>query len=109
VSPPSSRPELIEPYRAAFQTKFPDARDLSGLLTRDVDVRSGEGTSIQELAEAVSVGSLTDRASLHSLLIIDDVMAAGKSVTVVIRKLRQVGLPEACAVTIACPLWMRLE
>jgi hypothetical protein len=66
VSPPSRRPELVAPYRARCAQKFGISRDLSECLKRKPGASSGEGTTIDDLAAAMSAESIESVADLRA-------------------------------------------
>lgn len=106
VSPRSSRPELIEPYLQAMRDKFPVAVDLTGSFERTGEQRAGEGATVAELIAATSYRPAGDERSLDAIVIVDDVVAEGKSAAAVIALLRTAGVPETAKIRIAAPLWL---
>jgi predicted amidophosphoribosyltransferase len=107
VSPPSSRPRLLDPYRAALLKKFPRALDLTDAFTDTSKPSSGLGTSFEHLVTAISYKPLGNEPALKSLVIVDDVLASGRTAAAVIQKLTDAGLPQNCQITVACALWVR--
>lgn len=106
VSPPSSRPELIKPYRDELLAKFQSAIDLTERFRRPDAVSAGEGASGTDLLNAIRYQGQGDEAGFQTVLAVDDVVASGKTVGAVISKLRAAGMPKTSAVLIAAPLWL---
>jgi len=109
VTPPSSRPHLIEPYLTALRAKF-SACDLSGYLERKQGVKSGDSSATLEAVEkVVTIMEAAGLDALSSVLFVDDVLAEGKTAAVVFRRLRSAGLSPNCRLGLACPLWVTPE
>lgn len=107
VSPPSTRPELIVPYRQALSKKFPDAIDRTEAFTSDGSVSSTHGASYEELLASISYKPFGDESKLNSIVIVNDVLARGRTVAAIIHRLKEAELSPTCSITIACPLWVR--
>jgi len=103
IETPSSR-DLNQPYTQALLERFPEALDLSSHLHRLGKVKSGEGASAQEvLADTVAVG-LPQLGGVGTIIVVDDVLEAGKSTGAVIARLRESGLPNTARIILAVPL-----
>jgi hypothetical protein len=105
--PPSSRPELLIPYRNALLTQHREAIDLSARLAqKNPHVSAGEGASLEDMLAAMTYDRRGDEARLTSLVIVDDVLASGNTSAAVIQLLRDAGLSQECQITLGCPLWL---
>lgn len=106
VAPPSSRPELVAPYLGAVSNRFPGAIDLSGRFHRTGALRSGEGATLEALIAATTYQAAGDEGQFQSIVIVDDVVADGKTAATVIALLRAAGVPETATWHMAAPLWL---
>lgn len=106
VSPPSSRPHLTTPYREALMAKFRRSADLTGRFERTGELRAGEGATAVELIAATRYRPAGDEGALDAFVIVDDVVAEGKSAAAIIALLRKSGVPETATIRLAAPLWL---
>jgi|SRR5581483_3006842 len=107
ISPPSSRPELIQPYRDVLRTKF-GARDLTNHVHSDGSVKAGDkGTTVEQIEASLSVDAIDSIETISSLLVVDDVVAEGKTLTALVRKLVASGLNRRTKISCACVLWVK--
>ena len=103
IETPSSR-DLNQPYTRALLERFPQASDLSSHLCRLGKVKSGEGASAQEvLADTVSA-DVPQLGGVGTIIVVDDVLEAGKAAGAVIARLRESGLPDTARIILAVPL-----
>jgi phosphoribosylpyrophosphate synthetase len=104
VSPRSSRTDA-EPYRARIQLLLL-TRDLSPGFTRKNKTRAGEATNLAAVQEEIDYSPQDGEDEIKSLLIVDDSVASGRTVAVMLEKLRAAGLPKSCQITVAAPAWI---
>ncbi|MGO9362373.1 MAG: hypothetical protein ACLP02_02790 [Rhodomicrobium sp.] len=106
VSPPSSRPYLAEPYRNAIRNKFAAAVDLTPRLTRSCEYFSGEGATFDAMMQAVSYESTGAEPQYRTLVIVDDILATGRTAALVVCKVRAAGFSDGAQIFVAAPLWL---
>lgn len=80
--------------------------DITKRFKRAHGTRSGDGCSITQLMSAVSFSPIGDEANFKKILIVDDIVASGNTVAVIVDKLKSAGMPNQAAVWVACPLWL---
>lgn len=103
IEVPSTRP-YNRPYADEFRRRFSETLDLTPNVHRAGQFKSGEGASFQEVFTDTSVTGTPPLANIRSLLLIDDVLAEGKTVAAVVARLREAGLPEETRILVAVPL-----
>ncbi len=106
LSPPSSRPELVRPYRDELLRKFPTAPDLTDRFQRTGTLRAGEGATVEQLIAATTYTPQHDEPGFDVVLIVDDVLAAGTSAALCLALLRTAGLRVDATLRVAAPLWL---
>jgi hypothetical protein len=107
LMPPSSRRDAV-PYKAAVHGRA--ATDISPLFKRSPGVTSGNtATTMAALTDALSYQSAGDEKTFHSLLIVDESVASGKTIAAIVHHLRAAGLPPDCKITVAAPAWFAEE
>jgi predicted phosphoribosyltransferase len=73
-------------------------------LQRLGNTRSGEGASSADvLADTVAIGE-PQLDDVGTLIVVDDILEAGKAAGAAIARLRESGLPEHCRIVLAVPL-----
>jgi hypothetical protein len=106
LSPPSSMSWQAEPYRSALADRYPSAIDLSPAVSRHCGARSGSGAALEEVLACLSYAPSGREKDFRRLVIVDDTFATGTTAAALVTLLRDHGLPEACEVILACPLWL---
>jgi hypothetical protein len=100
VSPPSSRPDDANAYRAAV-LHHSNARDLTSNFSRRGKVKVGlNGTSLEQAIDEMVYTSDGTELDIKSLLIVDESIASGKTVAAILHRMQKAGLPKECKVTI---------
>jgi hypothetical protein len=103
IETPSSR-DLNQPYTRALLESFPQALDLSSHLRRLGKVKSGEGASVREVLTDIVASDVPWLEGVGTLIVVDDVLEAGKAVEAVIARLQECGLPATAGIILAVPL-----
>ena len=99
VSPPSSRND-IDAYRNAILTLAP-ARVLSG-FTRKGKVKAGDsGSSLADMIDEFNYAPDGQEREILSLLIVDEIIAEGKTAAALLEHLKRHGLPNEAEVILA--------
>lgn len=106
LMPPSSR-EDSKPYLGALCAEGLIGRDISRVVKKDEKLRCSTATSIEEVLAAISIDRIRANVnfeSIDSLLIVDDVVASGRTVAAIILRMQEAGLRADANVCIATPL-----
>lgn len=75
-------------------------------FAKDGSTRSGEsGTSATQLAAELHYTPKGDEHEFSRVLIVDDSIASGRSIAVIIARLLDNGVPSTCKFTAACYFW----
>lgn len=107
LSPPSSRPELSNPYRRCISDKQPLACDLTHSFQRAKDApRAADGATLQKVVDSLAYSPCNKEPSFKRIVIVDDVLKSGVTVAAIVHHLRTIGLPPSCEVFVVCPLWL---
>jgi len=106
ASVPTTREALLLPYCQAFARRFPSASNSTGSLVRVETWDSSKAISIDECIKAVHFKQEPQSRPADRILVIDDVLASGKSAAVVIEFLRRHYDPSPTYFAVACPLWI---
>lgn len=105
VDPPSLSGNH-RPYLAACHKAIGRGKPIIRMIKREPV--SASTHTLHAMSECCCIkdplGQPLNIASLNSILIVDDVYATGKTVAVIVEKLRQRGLPPHVSITVACPL-----
>ena len=105
IADPPSRGGQHRPYLDAFRTLWPKA--VGCYFVKHRPVNSGDpGTTLKSLRRAISLGPLPKPGAVkraERVLIVDDVIATGRTIAVLVEKLRPVIGP-AATFTVVCPL-----
>ncbi len=99
---PSSR-TLVKPYLEACRGRFIEAEDLTPRFTRHGTARATESRSFEEILDSI-VYQGPRLGHVHSVLIVDDLLASGSTVAAMITRLRNAGMPVDAKVSAAVPL-----
>jgi len=100
VSPPSSRSDAL-PYRLAINAHR-GAHDLTANFSRRGEVRIGANdTTMKQAVAELSYSPDGTEAAITSLLIVDDVLASGRTVAAIVHHLLDAGMHPDCAVGVA--------
>jgi len=109
LSPPSCYPEHAKPYLEIAKSVSPNAIDLTSAFNRKKNSpkAGAKGTSLEEVISSLEYSPCGKEKYFKSLLIVDDIFSHGKTTYSLLTHLRKAGMTELCAVTIACPLWVK--
>lgn len=100
VCPPSEGDD-IEPYRQAVLERWP-IRDLTSNFTRQGQKRAARpDTTVEDMIAEFIYTPDGKEAVIRSLLVIDESVASGKTISAVLHHLREHGMPEDAAVAAA--------
>ena len=101
VSPPSSRNDA-DPYREAILRILPPRTiDLTTNFSRNGSVKSGDAaTTLSQLINNMSYAPCGLESSIGSLVIVDDLIAQGKTVAALLDHIRHAGLKQSADVTV---------
>lgn len=105
VSPPSSRNDA-EIYRNRILETLP-AVDLTPRFSRKGLLKSATASSWTEIFSELSYAATGDEANFNSVVVVDELVAGGKTAAAVIQHLHDAGLPKSCIITIAAPAWLK--
>jgi len=100
VESPSSRPHAWQFAQAARAVRR--AEDI--LIQKREWISAAEGASAEQLETAFTFDSVVDFKAVGSVLIVDDVLAEGKTATAIVLKLQKFGLRPDAAITLAVAL-----
>jgi predicted amidophosphoribosyltransferase len=103
VTPPSTH-SRVAPYLAALR-RVADV-DLSDGFRRHRETRSAEGCELGELIEAISYSPNKRESELKAVLIVDDIVASGRTAAALMHHMRLAGVAAECKFSLACPLWL---
>jgi predicted amidophosphoribosyltransferase len=106
LSPPS-RYDHAAVYRDAFIAALRARRELKDRFHKDGTSRSGEGADLAEIIGELKYEAHGDEASLRSVLIVDDTLGTGNTVSAVITRLLDAGVPASCRFAVAVPFWAK--
>lgn len=105
VSPSSERADA-DLYRNALIEQT-SARDLSDRFSRKGNVKASTASSVEEVVNEFDYVAQGDESEISSLLIVDESVASGKTVTAVLEHLRRAGLPGDCKIMVAAPVLLK--
>ncbi|OHA09332.1 MAG: hypothetical protein A3A44_03450 [Candidatus Sungbacteria bacterium RIFCSPLOWO2_01_FULL_60_25] len=98
-----SRRLLAAPYMEVAAQRFPGARDLSIYVHKIGETSAAESQSFDEVLESIRyTGPRQD--GLQSLLIVDDMLASGRTAAAMVSRLRALGMPSGAAIAVAVAL-----
>jgi hypothetical protein len=106
ISPPSRMPWQAEPYKQAILERNPRATDLTPQLTRTGNAFSGEGATVEAVADGLNYAPTGKESRIRRLVIVDDIFTTGTTATAIVEALRAQGLPSECEIIVASPLWL---
>lgn len=105
-SPPTRRPQLLEPYRQAFTARFPDVSDITSRFRRRDELLAGDKKNSKEAVFANMLYAKNgDEASFRSVVMIDDMYHHGVTAAAVVLHLARAGAPVDGQFCIAAPWW----
>ena len=103
VELPSTR-NFNKPYTAEILTRFPAARDLTLIVDRHGNVKSGEDASFDEVLADTFIHGTDGLDTLKTVLLVDDILAEGKTAAAIVDRLREAGLSSKARIVLAVPL-----
>ena len=89
-------------FAKTLRGQFGKTQDI--LIQKNEFISAGEGASAEQLEAAFTFDSAADLKVVGSVLIVDDVLAEGKTATAIIHKLRKLGLRPDIGITLAVAL-----
>lgn len=104
ISPPSSRGDA-KMLRDEIR-KICSIPDLSGCFTRKDEIRAAYSGTVDDLVQEFVYKTSGVEAGLQNILIVDELVATGKTVAAVLRHLRMNGLPTGCKIVVAAYGWI---
>ena len=105
VSPRSSRADAVV-YRETI-LRDSNVPDVTGRFSRKNKVNAATASSLDEVIDEFVYVPNGIEAGIKSLLIVDDSVASGNTIAAVLHHLREAGLPNDCAITVAAPAWLK--
>jgi len=106
ISPPSKMAWQAEPYRKEILAKNSRGVDLTALMTKSGDARSGTGATFEQILAELEYRPCGQEPNFQRIVIVDDTFNEGKTAAAVLSKLRQHGVSDQCTFVVACPLWL---
>lgn len=103
---PSSRGDAA-PYLEALLEDRSTTKDVTSGLSRNAGApRAGDGASLKEIQSGMSL-KCRQLGDFKTVLIVDDILADGKSAAACINLLHENGLPQSAKITVFVPLRVR--
>lgn len=102
---PSSREDGV-PYHERVQERL-QLKDLTDQFSKSEAIKSAEpDTSPDDVISGISYRATGDESAIRSLLIVDDSIATGSTISAMLHHLERAGLRD-CKVTVAVPALLR--
>lgn len=106
ISPPTSEP-FAKVYRDAIINEKGIRSDLTTTLNKAGETKAAyPNVTVEMLARSFEKTNLSDYCKVQSLLIVDDILSSGKTITALLQFMRGNGLNEYTNIGFACPLWV---
>lgn len=105
VVAPSQRQD-VAPYIAEISDRM-GLPDLSAGFARRGNVKAATAASVEEVVAEFGYQPNGAEANIRSLLIVDDSVATGKTISAMLYHLRKAGLSQDCDATVAAPAWIK--
>jgi glutamine phosphoribosylpyrophosphate amidotransferase len=106
ASPPSTRTDAA-PYREKFAGIA--SIDITERFSRRAPFKAGTSNDLDEVRASMSYASAGDESNLRSILIVDDILASGRTVSGMVSHLREAGASYLNEIYVAAPLWLPIE
>jgi len=96
-----------DPYLNALRGIFRDAADLSACFVKNPHWRAGLNSALQQAIQAITIDSDFDASNSHRIVVVDDSISSGNSVSALIHHLRSRRLPENSQIWLVIPLCLK--
>lgn len=107
VVPPSKR-SGVDVYRNAVVERL-GVRDMTNGFSRKGMASAATASSVSEMIEEFDYVAFDGESEIKSLLIVDELVASGKTYAAVLHHLREAGLTRDCKITVATAAWLACE
>lgn len=96
ISPPSSSNDT-DVYRDAIRAKISSASD-AGTFTRHGNTKASAASTIEEMIGEFACSPAGNEDDFRSIVILDESVASGKTISATLFHLRKAGLPKDCRI-----------
>jgi adenine/guanine phosphoribosyltransferase-like PRPP-binding protein len=104
---PQSRRPQFQGFALEATAKYHECKNLTGRFKKASDIQAGtDGTSYEMLENILEYTPGDDEKCLKRILILDDLVASGKTIAAYCSKLSDNGVPADCEFVVVAPLWL---